>query len=164
MHEEHESGPDLDLDTPFEAELEESSGGVSWLLVVGLLVAAVGVTFLAVDGMGAETYFYTVDQAVAQGTDIVGQNVRVKGKVEPGSIVGKAGELERAFRVIENGESIAVVYAKAMPDTFDENMEVVVEGVVGKDMTIDASEVLVKCPSRYEGAPPTAGSAPQTSL
>src|SRR5690606_27961593 len=110
---------DLDPDSPIEAELEEESGkSTPWLLIVGLLMAAVGVTFLVMDGMGAETYFYTVDQAVAKGPDLVGQKVRIKGKVEPGTIVGNDGELHRKFNVIENGKSIAVTYDKAMPDTF----------------------------------------------
>lgn len=155
---------DLDPDSPIEAELEEESGkSTPWLLIVGLLMAAVGVTFLVMDGMGAETYFYTVDQAVAKGPDLVGQKVRIKGKVEPGTIVGNDGELHRKFNVIENGKSIAVTYDKAMPDTFDEDMEVVVEGVVSDDMIVEANEVLVKCPSRYEGAPPTTHQ-PQASL
>ncbi len=158
---------DLESDSPLELELEsEHSGkGVNWMIVVGLIVAAIGVTFIVLDGFESETYFYTVDQAVAKGTDIVGETVRVKGVVEPGTIVGEDGELRRTFRVMENGKSLTVTYDKAMPDTFDENMEVVVQGEVQDDLSITADEVLVKCPSRYEGAPPTAQTtAPQAAL
>lgn len=149
-------------------ELEDHPAeGFNYMLVIGLVVAAVGIGFLVMDGFKSETYFYTVDEAVAQGPDLVGQTVRVKGIVEPGTVVGKDGELGRTFRIVENGRSIAVYYGKAMPDTFDEDMEVVILGKVDDSMTVQADEVMVKCPSRYEGNPPTAneqGTKPQASL
>lgn len=135
---------------------EQGPEGFSYMLVIGLIAAAVGVGFLVMDGFKSETYFYTVDEAIAQGPDLVGQTVRVKGIVEPGTVVGNAGELGRKFRIVENGKSINVFYSKAMPDTFDENMEVVVLGEVDDAMIVQADEVMVKCPSRYEGNPPTA--------
>lgn len=133
-----------------------------WTVLAILLVAA-GIGFVVFDGLKSETYFYTVDQAVAQGPKLVGQHVRVKGTVEPGSVVGAAGELGRTFRIDENGKSIRVTYDKAMPDTFQENREVVVKGTVNDKMTVVADEVLVKCPSRYEAHPPTA-ERPRASL
>lgn len=130
--------------------------GMAWWSVLGIVVVAIAIGFVVMDGLKSETYFYTVDQARAEGTDLSGQHVRIKGTVEPGSVVGNDGELGRTFRIAENGKSIAVSYARAMPDTFDENMEVVVQGTVNDDMVVEADEVLVKCPSRYEGNPPTA--------
>jgi cytochrome c-type biogenesis protein CcmE len=169
--EEHE----LDSFDEFEArphdlpELDEQApAGFNYMLVIGLIAAAVGIGFMVMDGFKSETYFYTVDQAMAQGPDLVGQTVRVKGIVEPGTVVGNDGELGRTFRIVENGKSIRVHYDKAMPDTFDENMEVVVLGEVDDSMTVQADEVMVKCPSRYEGNPPTAtdkkGDQPRASL
>lgn len=145
-----------DLDGRPAMELEdEEQGGFNWTLVVGLLAAATCIYFVVIDGMKSETYFYTADQAVAQGTELVGQTVRIKGIVEPGTVVGIDGQLRREFRVAEKGKSIKVTYDKAMPDTFDEDMEVVVNGTVDENLVVIADEVLVKCPSRYEGAPPS---------
>lgn len=146
--EELEGRPSMELE-------DEGPRGFNWGLVAGLVVAATVIGFVVVDGMGSETYFYTADEAVAQGAELAGQTVRIKGIVEPGTVIGKDGELGRVFRVAEKGKSIQVTYDKAMPDTFDENMEVVVSGKVGDDMIVVADEVLVKCPSRYEGSPPT---------
>lgn len=137
-------------------EHDDHSGGLAWWTVLGIVLVALILGVVIMDGFKSETYFYTVDQAVAQGTDLPGQRIRVKGTVEPGSIIGNDGELERVFRIAEGGKSLKVTYSRAMPDTFDENMEVVVEGIVGADMVVEAHEVLVKCPSRYEGNPPTA--------
>ncbi len=148
-----------------EALLEAADPpGMAWWTVLGIVLVALLVGVVIVDGLESETYFYTVDAAVAQGAELPGRHVRVKGTVEPGSIVGADGELGRTFRIAENGKSLRVTYDRAMPDTFDENMEVVVQGVVTDDMVVVADEVLVKCPSRYEGNPPTAQDAPQASL
>lgn len=146
----------LELDDAAFSMEEDESSGFRYGAVIGIVLAAVLVGFMIFDGMEAETYFYTVDEAVAQGDDLIGQTVRIKGTVEPGTIVGEDGELGRTFNVTEKGKSIKVTYNKAMPDTFDEDMEVVVQGKVDDDMMVVADEVLVKCPSRYEGAPPTA--------
>jgi cytochrome c-type biogenesis protein CcmE len=114
------------------------------------------VGYMLFDGFKSETYFYTVDQAVAQGPALPGQTIRVKGLVEPGSVVTEKGKLGTTFRVAEKGHSLAVSYDKALPDTFKEGMEVVVQGNVDSHYTLTADEVLVKCPSRYEGQAPTA--------
>lgn len=146
-----------------EPEPDKPQGLALWS-VLAIVGVAVAIGFVIFDGLKSETYFYTVDQAVAQGADLPGKKVRVKGTVEPGSIEGKDGELGRTFRIAEQGKSLRVTYARAMPDTFQEDVEVVVQGVVQDDMTIEADEVLVKCPSRYEGSPPTEHQTPQASL
>ncbi|WP_168210840.1 cytochrome c maturation protein CcmE [Persicimonas caeni] len=143
---------------PFEEfdDLESSNadGGSSWPIVLALLVAVSLVGYVIFDGLEAETYFYTVDEAVAQGDDLVGQTVRIKGKVEPGSIEGEAGTLGRKFQVAEKGKTIWVTYDRALPDTFEEGVEVVAQGTVNDSYTLEADEVMVKCPSRYEGQGP----------
>ncbi len=160
-----DSFDDLDGRPEFLLEDGPEKGGFNWALVVGLLVVMVGVTFVVLDGMESQTYFYTVDEAVAQGSDLAGQTVRVKGKVEPGTVVGEDGTLGRRFRVTENGKSLQVSYERAMPDTFAEDREVVVHGTVTDQLVLEADEVLVKCPSKYEGSPPTAmPPKPQASL
>lgn len=160
---------DLAVEDPQEGRADAlhepgEPGGMAWWSVLGIVVVAAAVGFVIWDGLKSETYFYTVDAAVAQGAELPGQHVRVKGTVEPGSVVGNDGELGRTFRIAENGKSIVVTYDRAMPDTFDENMEVVVQGTVNDEMVVEADEVLVKCPSRYEGNPPTAHDKPQASL
>ncbi|MBA2661915.1 MAG: cytochrome c maturation protein CcmE [Bradymonadaceae bacterium] len=130
--------------------------GPNWGMMIGLLVAMAAITFIVLDGLKAETYFFGVDQAVAQGSELVGKTVRIKGIVENGTIEGTPGLLGHRFRLSENGKSMQITYAKALPDTFQEGVEVVAQGRIDSSMTLNADEVLVKCPSRYEGQPPTA--------
>ena len=145
----------MDEELYLDSREEEEDDGFNWNPIIGLVLVATALAFLFFDAFESETYFYSVDQAVAQGPEIVGKRVRVKGTVEPGSIIGNDGELGRVFRISESGKTMTVRYNKAMPDTFDESREVVVEGTVEDDLSVDAEEVLVKCPSRYEGQPPT---------
>ena len=49
--------------------------------------------------------------------------------------------------------SYPVVYVGLVPDTFTEDVEVVVEGRLMRDGTIRATNVLAKCGSRYEAVP-----------
>lgn len=156
-------------ETPHEVEEgridhDDMEAGLPLWSIVGILIAAAAIGYIIYDGLKSETYFYTVDQAIAQGADLEGQRVRIKGVVERGSIVGEDGQLFRKFRVAEKGKSLTVTYEKAMPDTFEEDREVVVLGTVNDQNVLEAEEVIVKCPSRYEGAPPTADEKPQASL
>jgi cytochrome c-type biogenesis protein CcmE len=154
----------LDADDLDELEPNEESEGIgNWPVVLAIVFAAALIGYVVMDGMESQTYFYEVDQAVAQGEDLVGQTVRIKGDVEPGSVVGEDGVLGRSFRIAHKGKSLDVRYEKALPDTFKDGVEVVVQGEVDDNYVLQADEVMVKCPSRYEGQPPTAhqGDSPQ---
>lgn len=130
-----------------------------WIVLI--LVAVGGVGFMMFDGTESETYFYEVDKAVAKAEKIKGKVIRIKGNVEKGSIVRTKGKLETTFRLTTKGKSILVHYNKAMPDTFEEEREVVAQGKVNDKLEMQADEVVVKCPSRYEEEAPTSGPAKQ---
>lgn len=151
---------DLYDDTPQRAP---ERTGTNWTMLIGILVAAVAIAFIVFDGLEAETYFFSVDQAVEKGDGIYGKHVRIKGVVETGTIDGTAGVLGHRFKISEQGVSMPVVYGKALPDTFQEGVEVVAHGRLDEQGVLHADEILVKCPSRYEGQPPTALD-PQASL
>lgn len=143
-----------DLDYGLAADDEE---GGSWGLIAGVIVAMAAIGFLVFDGLQAETYFFDVHDAVERGDELIGETVRVRGDVEAGSIEGKDGHLGQQFNISSEGESMTIVSNRALPDSFEEDSEVVAEGVLDENFVLEANEVLVKCPSRYEGAPPTAG-------
>lgn len=140
-----------------EPVADQDEGG-NWHVVIGVLVAAVALGWLVFDGLGSETYFFTVDEAVAaieKNQSMVGEKMRVKGKVLEGTIVGEDGEIGRSFTISEKGRKLRVDYDRAVPDTFKEGAEVVATGTFTSEGKLQADEVLVKCPSRYEGKPPS---------
>lgn len=152
-----------DLDGNFSSSDDE---GPSWGLIVGSLVAIAAIAFLVFDGLQAETFFFDADEAVERAEEYVGQTIRVRGTVEPGSYDPALGRIDNTFRISEQGVSMTVVYGRALPDTFQEDSEIVAQGRFDEAHVFHADEVLVKCPSRYEGAPPEAhpgGSEPQAS-
>ena len=79
--------------------------------------------------------------------------VKLGARVVSGSIVRAAGGREVAFRVTDGAETYPVVYRGIPPDTFTDEVDVVVEGRLGRDGTFHATHLFAKCGSRYESAP-----------
>lgn len=120
-------------------------------LVIGLLLA-VGVFYVfmssATDG---GQWFMDVDEAVAA-TIPPDRPIRVKGDVAPASYKHEEGTTEHYFKIIGKAEQpMPVYYNGPMPDVFAEGREVVVSGHRRADGTLVATEVIAKCPSKYEG-------------
>jgi cytochrome c-type biogenesis protein CcmE len=117
----------------------------------GVLLAAVA--FLVFNAMGSSmAYFVTVGELQASGKDLTGQELRVGGNVEPGSIAQREVGEELRFTVTDGTHTLPVVYHGTVPDIFAEDVEVVVEGTLRPDGTLEASNVLTKCPSKFEAA------------
>ena len=119
------------------------------LVVAGVLLVTVG--FLVYNALGSSMqYFVTVGELKSSGADLTGETIRVGGHVQPGSIQreGFGGELR--FVMTDGSSTLPVVYSGTVPDIFSEDVEVVAEGTVGPDGTLVASNLLTKCPSRFE--------------
>lgn len=122
--------------------------GLLLFLVIGLMVWA---TF----NTGA--YYMTVDEVVVPDAVQLGQQVRVNGIVVGDSEEWNAEELTLKFRIYdenapdESGNQLAVVITgKPRPDNFQRAVSAIVEGQMQPDGTLQASKVMLKCPSRYE--------------
>jgi cytochrome c-type biogenesis protein CcmE len=120
------------------------------LLIVGaVLLAAVG--FLVFNALGSSmAYFQTVGELKASGKGLNGEQIRVGGGVEPGSIEERALSEELRFMITDGTNTLPVVYDGIVPDIFQEDVEVVAEGTIGPDGTMVATKLLTKCPSRFE--------------
>jgi cytochrome c-type biogenesis protein CcmE len=75
-------------------------------------------------------------------------------KVVPGSIRRDDQNRQVDFQVSDGIQSYPVTYRGLVPDTFTDanDIEVIVEGRLGRDGIFRATEVLAKCGSRYEAA------------
>lgn len=116
----------------------------------GVLVLAL--TFLIYNGMqGTSASFYlTVDELQTSSEASAGKQIRVGGDVVPGTIEkGAIGE-EIRFQITDGVSNASVVYDGAAPDIFADGAEVIATGTVGSDGTFVATELLTKCPSRFE--------------
>jgi cytochrome c-type biogenesis protein CcmE len=129
--------------------------GHKFLLGAALIVGSVA--FLITEGV-RETglYFLTpseLAQKVARDPSFV-DNVgfKVGAKVVPGSVRRDPGGHRIDFAVSDGVKTYPVTYNGLVPDTFTDanDIEVVVEGRLGRDGVIRATDVLAKCGSRYE--------------
>lgn len=119
-------------------------GGIIILLALGYL----GYSSFA----GAATYYYTVNEVLAKGSTVIGDNMKVEGHVALDSVQKESAGRLLKFIISDNGsgQSISVVYRGVVPDTFKAGNDVVVEGVLGADGIFQAQTIMTKCPSKYE--------------
>ena len=128
--------------------------------MVGLVGVAAVVTYLVWTGVSdTMVYYLTPAELIAKVADdptFTEVGVKVSGKVIPGTYEKVSGELLHRFHVRDLAdESITFVveYRDALPDTFTDDVEVVLEGRMDAAGTFQANTVLTKCGSRYEASP-----------
>jgi cytochrome c-type biogenesis protein CcmE len=126
------------------------------LLVIPLLMGAAAIVALVLIGMeGKGIYSKPVDELVAEKGKFVGKSVRAEGNLVHGSLVKREDPCEYRFKIEKNGVELPVRFAKCVvPDTFRDvpgmDLGVTVEGELHSDASLEASQVLAKCPSKYE--------------
>lgn len=91
-----------------------------------------------------------VGDFTARGQSAVGQGARVSGQLEANSVKKDVQDNKIAFVLTDGKSRLPVVYSGVVPDTFDRATEVVVEGKLTTEGTFSASNVLAKCPSKYD--------------
>ena len=103
----------------------------------------------------AAVYSKSVDQLVASRDKLVGRSVRVDGILVHGSLLRRDYPCEYRFKLIKNGAVLEVRFPQCIvPDTFRDRPEaevgVTVEGKLSEEGTFEASQIMAKCPSKYE--------------
>ena len=120
-------------------------------LAIGAAVIVVAIGYLMFSGATGNTaYFFTVPELQQQAAAMQGAAIRVAGKVTEDPIEWNVQKLSLAFHMGEEGVSIPVRYKGVKPDMFQAGAEVIVEGQLGPDGVITASNLMTSCPSKYE--------------
>lgn len=142
------------------------------LLTIGVAVGGAG--FLVYSSVGHAQHYEMVDELLAGDlTQWQGKELKIHGWVEAGSIVEKPvnQEMYRTFVLQRSGKKIRVFNTGPKPDTFKDLSEVVATGklvpsaevaaiATALDVKLDtqaaymfqATDLMAKCPSKYEGA------------
>lgn len=134
----------------------EEGGRRNALLVAGLVGAAAAVVALVLVGFRDKgTYSKSVDELVAQKAQYVDKPVRVEGLLVHGTLQKRDTPCEYRFTIEKNGTQMPVRFPKCVvPDTFRDvpgvDLGVTVEGRLLADQSLEATQVLAKCPSKYE--------------
>jgi cytochrome c-type biogenesis protein CcmE len=129
--------------------------GHKFLLGAALIVGSV--VFLITQGVRETGVYFLTPTELAQKTTqdptfVENVGFKVGAKVVPGSVHRDPGGRRIDFEVSDGVKTYPVTYNGLVPDTFTDanDIEVVVEGRLGRDGVIRATDVLAKCGSRYE--------------
>jgi cytochrome c-type biogenesis protein CcmE len=143
-------------------------------LFISIALLGVALVYLIISGTSSGArYFITVDELV-QTTQYVGQTVRISGAVIGDTIVYDSKNLIIDFTIAHIPEQTTDLAAtlhevvndtgatrlsihienEVMPDLLQHEAQAILSGTLGQDGIFYATELLLKCPSRYEEAVP----------
>ncbi len=148
--------------------------------IIGSLLIAAAILYLVISSTQANAqYFLTVDEVISQGQSLNGKTIRVSGAVLGDSIDYDPDSRLLTFtiahvpgdnREIENAGGLAaelhaavgdptrnrleIIHKGIRPDLLKNEAQAILTGTINTDGSFSASEVLLKCPTRYEEAVP----------
>ncbi|MBI5029254.1 MAG: cytochrome c maturation protein CcmE [Chloroflexi bacterium] len=133
----------------------KKSSGLKPRFVVVIVVVIAAMAFLAISSFQENSMYYmTVPelkaQAQAEGAAFFDKMVRVSGPLHKESIDWNVKTLTLKFHIDEAGDMFPVVFVGPVPDTMENGETVVVEGKYTREGVFNATNILVKCPSKYE--------------
>ncbi len=136
-----------------------------FLITVGLVVGAMALLIITATGESgyATDYYHTTSEFLARADEYVGRQVRVNGIVSEGSIQRTPATPDRpepllVFTLDDPQTPVPVRYTgTTVPDAFREGANTVVAGIYTSDSVLEARQLLVKCPSKYEAADASTG-------
>lgn len=149
-------------------------------LILGIVIIIAAVVYLiASSTLSQSQYFLTVEELQSNQAEYVGKNVRMSGVVLGDTIAYDPQTLELTFqvaqipgdhRVIEQMGGMSVVLAQAAqdptlpkmtihyvgprPDLLKDEAQAIITGSLDENGIFQASELLLKCPSKYQSELP----------
>ena len=140
--------------TGFEQHRRSAKASNRRFMAAGAVIAVAAVALVFVAMQGTSVYYVSISEFHNKqaATDYATKEVRVAGKVIPGSIAHTGDAVTfLAKDKTDPGQTMKVSYTKLVPDTFKDDAEVVVTGTY-KDGLFNANEMLAKCPSKYSSS------------
>jgi cytochrome c-type biogenesis protein CcmE len=135
---------------------EAKKGNLRGLILVGALMLTAGgiVALVLTNFKDATVYAKGVDQIVAEKDKWVGRSVRVEGVLVRGTLKFQEKPCTYEFDATKGGQVVHVRFPSCIkPDTLRDDMPevgVTAEGKLQANGEFLASNVLAKCPSKYE--------------
>ena len=156
-----ESGSAQVQDSSVEPQLEAGrSKAVLWVLVG--LVVIVGVGLAAITMVGGSVLYYKTPTEIV--TSHSADPVRLAGQLVAGSVADNAGAT--TFKITDGKNTVSVVYrggaTTALTTASKPGTQMVAEGSLQPDGTFTATNLLAKCPSKFQTASTPANAAAQS--
>lgn len=123
--------------------------------IVGGVVIVGLIAYLIISSISsAGAYYREVGEVLAQGDALAGKNLRVSGNIVTESVTYDAAKLDLNFLISDPADAskqLPVYFHGVKPDQMTrEGSSAIVEGSLGPNGTVEANNLLLKCPSRYE--------------
>jgi len=130
------------------------------LVIGGAAIASVTCYMAYLGAATSWQYYPTVDECAPAASTLVGQRVRVSGRIAARSLRIRKDRTQATF-VLQGLEArLGVECPGPLPDNLAEDMDAVVEGALERGDFIRARKVLTRCASKYEpGRPAPSGKA-----
>ncbi len=169
------------LDELQQIDAEPRKGNALKFIIGGIVIVA-AIIYLIVSSLQANVqYFLTVDEALEKqlAGELSGRNIRLSGAVLGETIQYNMDTLELSFTIVhvpadnelldqEGGLAAAlhnavmdptrsklnVVYYGAKPDLLQNEAQAILTGEFVGSGVFEADELLLKCPTKYEGSVP----------
>ncbi len=125
-------------------------------LLIGLVVMGSAILFVVFSGFKqAAVYSKGVDELLRDKSRFESRTVRVLGSLVSGTLARRSEPCEYRFKMQKNDAELTVFFPQCVvPDTFRDvsgvKVEVTAEGQLQADGTFKASQIMAKCPSKYE--------------
>jgi len=138
--------------------------------VIGTALVVGAIVYLITTAIrNTSEYYLTVDEVAARQAQLVGQPLRVAGRVKPGTIAWDPATLTLKFGIVpipdpnvdpavkpvstaEPAAYAVTCIGEPKPDMFANGRDVIVEGKLDATGHIAATQVLTSCPSKYKPA------------
>ena len=150
--------------------------------IIGGSVIVAAIIYLIVSSLSANVqYFLTVEEILTKqlAGELTGRNVRASGAVLGDSIQYNMDTLELSFTIVHvpgdnllleeegglaralhnavmdpNRPRLDVIYHGPIPDLLQNEAQAIITGEVLASGVFEADEILLKCPTKYEGSVP----------
>jgi len=138
---------------------EKSMMKISGKLIFLAILAIISVALIFSAVQQSDPYL-TVTQVVENSDKYQGRVIQVIGVISSGA---NGENATNAFRLTDNQTSINVVYGGPLPENFKIGIQAVIVGTLSSGKTLEASNILLKCPSKYSDQSQTGSGMDYTS-
>ena len=136
------------------------SSGSRLKLIIAVVVLTLAVGYLVFSSVqSSSAYYMTISELKAAGPSLENRKVRVAGTLMGDTVQWDARQIRLDFTIADGGGQLPVSYNGARPDMFRDGAETVVEGKYANG-SFQATNLLLKCPSKYEDAASSATKPP----
>ncbi len=119
--------------------------------IVGVVIIGGALSFFIFQAMQSSwAYYYSVDEFMDHQAQAKNVSLRLAGTVKAGTVVNDMEQMTLAFDLAGTSATLPVIFNGVVPENFEENKEVVVEGRFDSAGKFQADKLMTRCESKYE--------------